>query len=122
MPDATAALTELRSACAEADATWASFIDTPMHPEYPSAHSILAGAVGTVLKAELGGNPVPELSTTSLTAKGVTRRWSRIDDFIAEVSNARVYEGVHFRFSTEVGTAMGRQIGEAAAAKHLPQP
>ncbi len=106
----------------EADATWASFIDTPMHPEYPSAHSILAGAVGTVLKAELGGNPVPELSTTSLTAKGVTRRWSRIDDFIAEVSNARVYEGVHFRFSTEVGTAMGRQIGEAAAAKHLPQP
>lgn len=106
----------------EADAGWASFINTPMHPEYPSAHSILASAVGTVLEAELGGSPVPELSTTSLTAKGVTRRWSRIDDFIAEVSNARVYEGVHFRFSTEVGTAMGRQIGEAAAAKHLPQP
>jgi hypothetical protein len=106
----------------EPDATWASMIDTPMHPEYPSAHSILAGAVGTVLKAEIGSNAVPELSTTSLTAKGVTRRWNRIDDFVREVSNARVYEGVHYRFSTDVGTAMGQQIGEAVAAKHLPQP
>lgn len=106
----------------EPEAGWASMIDTPMHPEYPSAHSILAGAVGTVLKAELGSAPVPELSTTSLTAKGVTRRWNRIDDFVQEVSNARVYEGVHFRFSTEVGAAMGQQIGEAVAAKHIPQP
>jgi len=106
----------------EPDATWSSLIDTPMHPEYPSAHSILASAVGTVLKAELGGAPVPELSTTSLTAKGVTRRWTRIDDFVNEVSVARVHEGVHFRFSTDVGMAMGKQIGEAVAAKHLPQP
>jgi hypothetical protein len=106
----------------EPDATWSSLIDTPMHPEYPSAHSILASAVGTVLKVELAGQPVPELSTTSPTAKGVTRRWTRIDDFVSEVSVARVYEGVHFRFSTEVGAAMGKQIGEAVAAKYLPQP
>ncbi len=106
----------------EAEAGWSSFIDTPMHPEYPSAHSVLAGAVGTLMKAELGSEPVPELSTTSPTAKGVTRRWSRIDDFVREVGDARVYDGVHFRFSCEVGTAMGRQIGEAVAAKHLPQP
>jgi hypothetical protein len=106
----------------EADATWASMIDTPMHPEYPSAHSILASAVGVVLKAELGSQPMPELSATSPTAKGVTRRWIRIDDFVNEVSVARIYEGVHYRFSTEVGSAMGRQIGEAVAAKHLPQP
>jgi hypothetical protein len=106
----------------EPEAGWAALIDTPMHPEYPSAHSVLASAVGTVLKAELGGGAVPELTTTSATAKGMTRRWSRVDDFVREVSNARIYEGVHFRFSTDVGTAMGRQIGEAAAAKHLPQP
>jgi hypothetical protein len=106
----------------EPDATWSSLIDTPMHPEYPSAHSILASAVGTVLNAELGGSPMPELSTTSATAKGVTRRWTRIDDFVNEVSVARVYEGVHFRFSTDVGMAMGKQIGEAVATKLLPQP
>jgi hypothetical protein len=91
-----------------------------MHPEYPSAHSILASAVGAVLKAEIGNRPMPELSTTSPTAKGVTRRWNRIDDFVREVSNARIYEGVHYRFSTDVGMAMGQQIGEAAVARHLP--
>ena len=106
----------------EPEATWAPMIDTPMHPEYPSAHGILAAAVGTLLKADLAGQPTPELSTTSPTAKGVTRRWSRIDDFVREVSVARIYEGVHFRFSTDVGAAMGLQIGEAVAAKHLPQP
>ncbi len=103
----------------EPEAGWSSFIDTPMHPEYPSAHSVLAGAVGTLLKVELGNQAVPELSTTSPTAKGATRRWSRIDDFVREVADARVYDGVHFRFSADVGTAMGRQIGEAAAARLL---
>jgi hypothetical protein len=93
-----------------------------MHPEYPSAHSILASAVATVLQADIGGGPVPEISTTSLTAKGAVRRWTRLEDLVQEVSNARVWEGVHYRHSTEVGTAMGRQIGELAATRHLPQP
>ncbi len=103
----------------ERDASWAPFIDAPMHPEYPSAHSILAASVGTVLQAEIGRGPMPMLTTTSPTAKGVTRRWINIDDFIREVSNARVYEGVHYRISTEVGTAMGRKIGELATMRHL---
>jgi hypothetical protein len=37
-------------------------------------------------------------------------------------ANARIYDGVHYRNSTEVGTAMGKQIGELAVAKHLRQP
>ena len=32
-----------------------------MHPEYPSAHAILAGAVGAVVKAEVGGGRMPVL-------------------------------------------------------------
>ncbi|MEO8508066.1 MAG: hypothetical protein ABI593_10585 [Betaproteobacteria bacterium] len=33
------------------------------------------------------------------------------------MSDARVYEGVHFRFSTETGSSMGLQIGRQAAMK-----
>jgi PAP2 superfamily len=106
----------------EREAGWASFIDTPMHPEYPSAHSILASALGTVLQAEIGAGPVPVLSTTSLTAKGVTRRWNKVEDFVAEVGSARVYGGMHYRFSAEIGAAMGRQIGALAVNKHLALP
>jgi hypothetical protein len=106
----------------ERDPTWTPFIDTPMHPEYPCAHCIVSGAVGTVLKAEIGTGPMPTLTTTSPTAKGAARRWTRIDDFMQEVANARIYDGVHYRTSTEVGTAMGKQIGELAAVKFLLQP
>ena len=58
--------------------------------------------------------------TTSPTASfGAVRRWTKIDDFIQEMANARIYDGVHYRNPTEVGTAMGKQIGELVAAKYL---
>jgi hypothetical protein len=103
----------------ERDAGWLPFIDTPMHPEYPCAHCIISGAVGGVLVAEIGSGPTPTLSTTSPTAPGVVRSWTSIDDFVLEVANARIYDGVHYRNSTEVGTAMGKKIGALTAANAL---
>jgi hypothetical protein len=106
----------------ERDASWLPFIDTPMHPEYPCAHCILSATVGTILQAEAEGQPMPELSTTSHTLPGVTRRWKTTDDFIREVGNGRIYDGVHYRNSAEVGAAMGRQIGELAAKRFFATP
>jgi hypothetical protein len=103
----------------ELDAGWLPFIDTPMHPEYPCAHCIVSGAVGAVLVAEIGSGPTPTLSTTSPSAPGVVRSWTKIDDFLLEVADARVYDGVHYRNSAEVGTAMGKKIGALAAANAL---
>ena len=103
----------------ERDAAWLPFIDTPMHPEYPCAHCIISGAVGAVLTAEIGTGPAPTLSTTSPLAPGVVRSWAKIDDFVLEVANARIYDGVHYRTSTEVGTAMGKKIGALTAANAL---
>jgi hypothetical protein len=90
-----------------------------MHPEYPCAHCISAGAIGTVLQAEIGNGKLPLLATNSPTASNAKRTWMKIEDFIQEVSDGRIYDGVHFRNSTEVGTAMGRKIGQLAAAKYL---
>jgi hypothetical protein len=98
----------------ERDAGWAPLIDTPMHPEYPCAHCILAGTVATVLNAEGQKAPLPVLSTTSATLPGVVRRWNTPDDFAREVAQARIVGGVHYRYSTEVGMAMGQRIGEWA--------
>lgn len=103
----------------EQDLSWAPFVDTPMHPEYPCAHCIIAGAVGTVLEAEIGAGPTPVLTTTSTTANNSARSWKKIDDFVQEVSLARIYDGVHYRNSTQVGTAMGKQIGALAVAKFV---
>ena len=102
------------------DASWTPFIDTPLHPEYPCAHCILASTVGTVLEAEIGAGATPTLRTRSPTAPGVVRSWTRIEDFVQEVADARVFDGVHYRNSTRVGLAMGKQIGALAAARLRP--
>lgn len=104
------------------EANWVPLVDNPMHPEYPSGHSILAAAVATVVKADVGSGPLPVLATASPTAKGAVRRWTNVDDFVREVSDARIYGGLHFRFSTDAAAAMGRQIGDLAAARFLQLP
>lgn len=101
------------------DASWAPLVDNPMHPEYPSGHGILASAVAAVIKADVGTATMPELSTSSPTANGATRRWKHTDDFVREVGDARVWGGLHYRFSVDTAVAMGRKIGELAAAKVL---
>ena len=67
----------------------------------------------------MGPDPLPTLTTTSKAAGGVTRSWTTIDDFVREVANARIYDGVHYRNSGEVGTAMGKKIGDLAVRKYL---
>jgi len=102
------------------DPGWTPFIETPMHPEYPCAHCIVSGALGAVLEAEIGSGPTPTLSSASSTAGGAVRTWTTVGDFTKEVAQARIYDGVHYRFSTEVGSAMGKKIGELAA-KSVPK-
>ncbi len=103
----------------EREASWMPYIDTPMHPEYPCAHCVLAGSAGAVLQAEIGTGPTPKLTAASPTAKAGPRSWVSVDDFMQEVSSARIYEGVHYRNSTEIGLAMGQQVGAVAVAKYL---
>ena len=101
------------------EASWLPLGTTPMHPEYPCAHCIVASAVSTVLQ-NVAGTEVGEITLVSPTAPGVTRKWTRLQDYSDEVSNARIYAGFHYRFSTEVGKDMGRKIGELTVRTLLP--
>jgi len=100
------------------DASWGPLGDTPMHPEYPCAHCISSTAVSTVIQ-KVVGNDVAEITMTSPSAPGVTRKWTHIQDYSDEVSNARIYSGFHYRFSTEVANDMGRKIAELTVATQL---
>jgi hypothetical protein len=97
---------------------WTPLGPTPMHPEYPCAHCIVAAAISAVLQ-NVAGEESDGISLTSSTAPGVTRKWTRLQDYSDEVSNARIYAGFHYRFSTEVGKDMGRKIGQLTVATQL---
>jgi hypothetical protein len=88
-----------------------------MHPEYPCAHCVTSGAIGTVLEAELGTTPMPTLSSSSPTAGGAVREWKSVGAFMDEVKVARIYDGVHYRNSADVGNEMGRKVGALAVEK-----
>jgi hypothetical protein len=105
----------------ERDATWRPIAETPMHPEYPCAHCVAAASMCAVLEAVIGTAEIPEVAMSSTTAPGVTRRWTNLRDFVAEVSNARVWAGFHYRFSARVAEDMGRKIGEHTV-KNFLQP
>ena len=104
----------------EIDATWQPLDATPMHPEYPCAHCILSAAAAAVIESTGGLGDLREISLASSTAPGVTHRWTSLESFTVEVANARIWAGFHYRFSTRVGTAMGREVGRYVAT-HFDQ-
>jgi hypothetical protein len=100
------------------DAGWEPLVDTPLHPEYPCAHCINSGAARAVLESEFGTGPNP-LTMISPTAPGMEHKWASIQEYADEVASARIYGGIHYRNSTVVGKAMGKQIGELAVQNYL---
>jgi hypothetical protein len=102
----------------ERDAGWSPLITTPIQPEYPCAHCMVASTIATVIRADIGKETLPELSTRSNTLPGVTRRWAKTEDLVQEVSLGRMYCGVHYRNSAEVGVHMGEQVGGIVATAY----
>ncbi|MDB5954799.1 vanadium-dependent haloperoxidase [Ramlibacter sp.] len=102
------------------DANWEPMITTPMHPEYPCAHCTFQGAAAGVLQ-EMYGDTLPRFTLTSTAAPGVIRSYERLSDYVDEVINARIYEGVHYRTSGLVGAALGRRVAQEVV-KHELQP
>jgi PAP2 superfamily len=99
----------------EADPAWTPFLLTPSHPEYPAAHTTVgAGALGfyTVWF---------DTDQIELAVKGATgvRHYANVSEVFAEEGNARVWGGMHWRNSTEVGTALGSRIGKYTATRLL---
>ena len=102
----------------EPDAAWEPLVTTPMHPEYPCAHCTFQGSAAGALRA-LFGDSVPAFTLTSTTAPGVTRRFDKLSDYVAEVVDARVYDGVHYRTSGEIGARLGQRVGEYVVQNYL---
>ena len=102
----------------EPDPAWTPFIVTPSHPEYPAAHSTVGAATLGFYTVWFDTDQFP------LAFKGnggAVRNYTSVNEIHAEESNARVWGGMHWRHSTEVGTAVGAKVGKYTAT-HLLKP
>jgi membrane-associated phospholipid phosphatase len=95
---------------------WRPLVATPNHPEYPSAHATITSAIAEVLTYFLGTDQleVDVQGTPSLT---VTRHFATADDLRAEADNARIWAGLHYRFSVEAGSLLGREVADYDLAR-----
>ena len=94
------------------DPAWLPFIPTPSHPEYPAAHSLITGAAMQALERVLGANVSVWMMTYDFRgALYPARHYNSITDAGAEAGISRLYGGIHYLPSINVGLTMGREIG-----------
>ena len=98
------------------DAAWLPLHGTPRHPEYPSGHASNSSAMAKTLELLFGEGAGAPLT---VTLGSITRQWDTFDEGVQEVIDARVYSGIHFRTSDEVGAGLGRQVAHFVSTHAL---
>jgi hypothetical protein len=95
----------------QADPTWKPLAPTPAHPEYPSAHGCASEAVVYALVDFLGTNNINlDITATVPNLLHPTRHYQSASQLINEIGNARVWGGMHFRFSVNAGVRLGQHV------------
>ena len=85
------------------------FIVTPCFPSYPSAHGSSAGACSTVL-AQAYGEGDHDITSSNVNLPDVVLHYTNLQQVVRDVSDARVYGGIHFRFDQEAAEQLGHEV------------
>jgi hypothetical protein len=104
------------------DPSWLGLVATPNHPEYPAAHGCFSGASVETLSSFFRTDDFTFTITSNFA--GVTtpvRTYSSFSQALREVSDARIYGGMHYRNSTHKGAIMGKQVSHFAT-RHFFRP
>jgi len=100
------------------DAGWQPLNATPMHPEYPSQAGINAGAARAVLESVFGTAPEGFVATDIMDAR-LSRPFVSFAQMALEHEEVRIWGGIHFRNSLQVGDTMGVKIAEHLVANYM---
>jgi hypothetical protein len=92
---------------------WQPLRPTPNFPEYPSAHACHSAAVATALQLFVGTRRFG--FTLDSRATGTTHRFRGAHDVVADVIEARILAGFHYRTSDEDGAELGRKVARYVA-------
>ena len=98
------------------DAAWLPLIPTPPYPDHTSGANNITAAATQSFELFFTGRPIPFSVTTTNPGPTQmdTRTFRRFSDAQDEVVNARIYEGIHFRFADEPARKQGRKVAQWA--------
>jgi PAP2 superfamily len=92
------------------DPGWTPLFPTPPHPDYLSGHATNSSAMAMMLELFFSDDPGQPIVATSPTNPGFRRQWRTFSEGVQEVIDARIYSGLHYRTSDEVGAQVGRRV------------
>jgi len=92
-----------------APGSFTPFIATPCFPGYPSGHGAGTGSALEVLERAYGRHQ--SITMSHPNAPGIVINYNDLRDIIDDVSDARVFGGIHFRSDQDAGERLGRDVG-----------
>lgn len=109
----------------EPQAGWTPLISAP-YPEHPSGHLCIDGAMVRVLRGFFGdriddGYEITSASALLQPTDERTRHFSSFSRMMAEIVEARIWAGLHFRTADLQAATLGRKVAEYAA-RHFFRP
>lgn len=90
---------------------------TGNHPEYPSGHASFTAAVTASLRNYFGTKHVPIAISSSVL--GTTRIYQSLDEIVADVEDARVWGGLHYRTTMTQSAKHFTQIARDVGRRHF---
>jgi PAP2 superfamily len=107
----------------EPDPTWTALITAP-YPEHPSGHLCLDGAHLRVLRMFFpdvieGGFQITSTSTFLLPGDPRTRTFSSFSQALAEIIEARIWAGLHYRTADVQAEQLGRGVADYMAENYF---
>jgi hypothetical protein len=85
------------------------FIVTPCFPSWPSNHASGSNSAAEILRREFGQKG-HHISMVNAAVSGIAFEYTAFDQITADIDDARVYGGIHYRFDQVVGGQLGRQV------------
>ena len=93
------------------DPEWRPYIQTPPFPEYTSGHAVISAAAAEVMTDIFGDNI--SYTDTSETEFGIApRSFTSVRQAAEEAAISRVYGGIHYKHSCDIGNAEGKLVGQ----------
>jgi PAP2 superfamily len=89
---------------------WQPYIQTPPFPEYTSGHAVISAAAAEVM-TNLFGDNISYTDTSELEFGIPNRSFTSVMEASKEAGISRVYGGIHYRYSCEIGTEEGKLVG-----------
>lgn len=93
------------------DKEWLPFIVTPPHPEYPAAHAFVTGSVMQAASHVLGNN-LKFIDHTYDFRGWTPRSFKSLFAAGEEAGISRLYGGIHYSNSIEIGLQLGEELGD----------